>query len=810
MSESTTPEARRAAEITAALHESPDNRDHAAVRAYLHRLCGLGLSVLFVHPGAKTPVDLRTARERIAADKAARQAAKAAGNPHWHRARSDSGLALASTDRAVVDRYLAEYIRAFSTFEDGEMIEPAAVNIGVEVDASGLVVIDADTPEQVSAFEAACGETCPVATVSTPGARDAASGEIVHHDGGHWYFTVPEGMGLPEDAGSLKSSAEDGYAALWSRRYVLIPPSTRPEGAYKAVGAVMELPGWLHEQIVEHGRLRAERAARRRGAVANDGPVARWGASITWAEILADAPGWENTGKPDNCGCDMWTAPGAHSSPKSATAHEPGCGRMDSPDPGLNIWTDHDVEPFGAAVAKYGTYLTRLRAHAAIHHDNDTGAAMSALDLHDDEPQTLNAGMVGDGGGQDTGTRGDDDPSAGRTRSAAGSTKRSLRITWASDITPAPVPWLWVDVTAGNVWNRDLRPESAPDPFVVDDIACVAPGRTWRAPEVETDGRIACGMVSIAAGREGSGKSSFGIWLTAKITRGTLPGAHYGTPKRVFYLATEDSWKHTLVPRLMAAGADMFKVARIEVVMQEGNTVSLSLPEDTELLTQEIIAYEVALVVVDPLMSTLGDGLDANGSRDVRTALEPLAAMADRTGASVVGIAHFNKATGQDALSRITGSGAFKDIARAVFVFADDGDERVFTQRKNSVGRYDLPSLTYEIRSETVDTPTGKAPAGVFRFTGIADRSVDEVLDDQRHRKRPRSAVADFIIEYLAENADEHGEVDAAEVFAAGEAKGFTRKQMTDARSRSRDPEIRTRKEGFGGEARNVWSVGEN
>lgn len=392
----------RAALVTAALHEAPDNRDHGAVRAYLHRLCDLGLSVLFVYPGAKTPADLRTARQRNADDKAARDAAREAGRRDWQKAKSPSGFELASTDVATLAGYLDRYISTYSTAD-----EPVAVNLAVEVGRSRLAVVDADTPEQVAAFEAACtagGMAATPATVSTPGVRNEVTGELVHHDGGHWYFTVPKGVEMPTNAGSMKASVGDaddggaGYMVRWDRGYVLIPPSTRPEGAYKAVGAVTELPAWLHEQIAEHDRLRAERAARSRGAAAHDGPVAAWGASITWAEILADTD-WVNTGKPDNCSCDIWTAPGPHSSPKSATAHEPGCTFYDSPDPPLHIWTDHDIEPFTDCVrGAEGRTVTRLDAVAAIHYENNVGAAMTALNLHDDEPQILTAGMVGDDG----------------------------------------------------------------------------------------------------------------------------------------------------------------------------------------------------------------------------------------------------------------------------------------------------------------------------------------------------------------------------------------------------------------------------
>src|SRR3954470_22728522 len=90
---------------------------------------------------------------------------------------------------------------------------------------------------------------------------------------------------------------------------------------------------------------------------------------------------------------------------------------------------------------------------------------------------------------------------------------RRPRLTKASDIKIRPVVWAWSD----------------------------------------SGGRIPAGSLTITAGREGTGKSSFGIWLTAHITRGLLPGAFYGQPRPVFYVAVEDSWSHTIAPRLSAA-----------------------------------------------------------------------------------------------------------------------------------------------------------------------------------------------------------------------------------------------------------------
>ncbi|MEU1723674.1 AAA family ATPase [Nonomuraea sp. NPDC005692] len=250
----------------------------------------------------------------------------------------------------------------------------------------------------------------------------------------------------------------------------------------------------------------------------------------------------------------------------------------------------------------------------------------------------------------------------------------------------------------------------------------------WRDGDAH---RIPAGALTVVAGREGTGKSSFGIWLAACITRGTLPGTFYGTPRSVLYVAVEDSWAHTLVPRLIAAGADLDLVYRVEAVEAEGVHGTVSLPRDNEELREVIAEHDAALVVLDPLMSLIGGGIDTHKERDVRKALDPLARVADKTGAVLLGIAHFNKSSGTDASSLITGSGAFKNVARAVFGFARDPDDgtRVMTQSKNSLGGEDaLPSLAYAI--EQVEIETRKGPTGVGRlvFKGETDRSVSEIL----------------------------------------------------------------------------------
>ncbi|GAS90484.1 bifunctional DNA primase/polymerase [Mycolicibacterium brisbanense] len=375
--------ADRATELTALLGDAPaDATDHEAVGKFIRRLAEAGCAVLFIVPGSKLPADMRTPQRRNADDRAAQEAAREAGRRDWKQVRSPAGLALATTDVDTLDGCLARYVKVFaSRYPDG-----VPVNLAVEVGGSGLVVVDCDTAAQMERwFGVAEVDPDTAPTVRSPG-QIGPDGTMVHSDGGHYWFVVPDGVELPDNPGAMTwAGDDDGFAVLWNRRYALIPPSVRAEGPYTVTGEVYGLPDWLAEAMTDAGRLRAERADRSRAGLGGGDSVQKWGAQTTWAEILA-ATEWTPTGKTDGCGCETWTAPGTHASTKSATAHEPGCAFNDSPDPHLQVWTDHDADPFEEwrRGGEASFPVSRLQAVTSIHYDNNLGAAMAALsDAHD-------------------------------------------------------------------------------------------------------------------------------------------------------------------------------------------------------------------------------------------------------------------------------------------------------------------------------------------------------------------------------------------------------------------------------------------
>lgn len=289
--------------------------------------------------------------------------------------------------------------------------------------------------------------------------------------------------------------------------------------------------------------------------------------------------------------------------------------------------------------------------------------------------------------------------------------------------------------------------------------------------------RLALGSFALLGGREGIGKSILAYQIAADITMGRLPGQSFGTARSVIVAATEDSWEHTIVPRLMAAKADLNKVFRVDVE-SEGITSSLSLPRDVAALEQHIVDYDVALVLLDPLMSRLDAKLDSHKDAEVRVALEPLSRIADRTNCVVLGIIHVNKSSSTDPLTMLMGSRAFAAVARAVlFVMADPEvtKGRMMGQPKNNLGKIDdLPTLMFKIEDCNLgQTDEGEVHTGKLTWTGETERTVSDEIEVTAEGV-DRSAIteaSEWLYDYLKSKS---GYVESSEVKDAAKRKRFS------------------------------------
>ena len=299
------------------------------------------------------------------------------------------------------------------------------------------------------------------------------------------------------------------------------------------------------------------------------------------------------------------------------------------------------------------------------------------------------------------------------------------------------------------------------------------------------DGRLALGTLGLLAGREGLGKSTLAYWVAARITRGELPGEFQGVAKSVLVCATEDSWEHTIVPRLLAAGADLQRVFRVDVV-HEFVHVGLSLPRDLTQLRQAAAQTDAALLLLDPLMSRLGK-LDTHRDAEVRQALEPLVAVADQARMAVLGLIHHNKSGSTDPLQLVMGSKAFTAVARSVHTVVPDPDDdirRLFGTPKNNLGRTDLPTLAFTIQSHPIDTDEGTAWTGRLEWGEELAESIAETMRRANIDDDDRSAAAeaaDWLRDYMGM---EGGQVPSADAKKAARQAGHSDKSLRAARER--------------------------
>ncbi|OBJ98361.1 hypothetical protein A9W96_01830 [Mycobacterium sp. 1245852.3] len=208
-------------------------------------------------------------------------------------------------------------------------------------------------------------------------------------------------------------------------------------------------------------------------------------------------------------------------------------------------------------------------------------------------------------------------------------------------------------------------------------------------------GRMQAAALTLFGGRPGTGKSTAARYFAARVSRGELEGCWEGVPNNVAYIAAEESATYVLKPALRAAGADMSRIFMPRVKAAGGQYVSLLASDDEREMTKYLIKAGVRMLVVDPVMATLGRKVDIYRSNELREALDPWVRIAEAIDGVVIGIVHFVKGSTGDLVASINGSSAFGEVARCVFGFAKEDSTsgealRVMTQGKNACGREDL------------------------------------------------------------------------------------------------------------------------
>ncbi len=330
---------------------------------------------------------------------------------------------------------------------------------------------------------------------------------------------------------------------------------------------------------------------------------------------------------------------------------------------------------------------------------------------------------------------------AGDTASLPVNYYTTVSLQCAADITPEPIHWLW------NGW-------------------------------------LAKGKLHIFAGAAGTGKTTIAIALAATITiGGKFPNGSKCPVGSVLIWSGEDSPADTLVPRLMAAGADLSKVHFVSDTTANYEVRAFDPATDMQsLMIKAATIPDLALLIIDPIVNAVAGDSHKNG--EVRRALQPVVDFGEKLNCAVLGITHFSKGgQGKDPLERVTGSLAFGALARIVLATAKiiEGDttRRIVCRAKSNIG-IDDGGYEYDLQQKEVK-------AGIFSSYALwgdaIEGSARELLAEPDNREMGENGnsalddAKDFLRELLAD-----GELAQKQIEA--DAKGASHSWRTVQRAK--------------------------
>jgi hypothetical protein len=332
---------------------------------------------------------------------------------------------------------------------------------------------------------------------------------------------------------------------------------------------------------------------------------------------------------------------------------------------------------------------------------------------------------------------------------------------------------------------RPLPKPRPPSPIRLVNAAAVEP----KTIKYIWQDRLARGMHTVIAGVGGQGKSQVAYAVIAAITTGGKwpDGEGYAPKGRCVILSAEEGKHDMIVPRLIAAGADLSMVEILTSVQDGGKERKFSLQNDLAALKTVCKQIgDVVLIDIDPVSSYMGGDLDTHRNSAVRTVLDPLTQLAEDLNCCVLSITHFNKNASAKAVNRVMESAAFVNAPRASFaVLPDDEDEskRLLLCLKTNMGKQPLGLRFYvEAAPGGFDKEAQKeimAPRVVW--DGLTDKTADEVTAAEQGKGTPKLDEAIAWLENELMTADVHL---AADMTARAVKRGIATQTLRRAREK--------------------------
>jgi hypothetical protein len=278
-------------------------------------------------------------------------------------------------------------------------------------------------------------------------------------------------------------------------------------------------------------------------------------------------------------------------------------------------------------------------------------------------------------------------------------------------------------------------------------------------------GWLPVGKLCLLDGDPGQGKSYVTLDLAARLSRGDAfpdgsPGL--GRPVTTLLVSCEDGVRDTVLPRLIALGADLKHVRCYLGEMNDGQLVRLpKLPDDLPAFEAVIRASGAKLVVIDPLMAFLAESVLSISDQSVRGVLAPLAALAERLGVTFLFVRHLNKTNGKQAIYRGGGSIGITAAMRSSMLIGrhpHDAELRVLAMVKCNLEQHPV-SLGFGLEAR------GDAAGGgiTVAWKGPVEMKANDLVGDVKEALSPkdwlRAALADGprLASELEQEAEEEG-----------------------------------------------------
>jgi putative DNA primase/helicase len=290
--------------------------------------------------------------------------------------------------------------------------------------------------------------------------------------------------------------------------------------------------------------------------------------------------------------------------------------------------------------------------------------------------------------------------------------------------------------------------------------------------------------VTIFAGDPGVGKSLMGLDMAARGSVGAnfLNGARCEQPFETRLLMLEDDKSTIIVPRLMAMGADLTKVACVDGMsrknVEEGEDDGqrlIVLQQDMAELSRHLLLHPaVKLVIIDPISNYMKGDNDMYNEA-FRKVLSPLNKLAQDHDVAVVVVMHNSKAKDRKPLGKVGGNLGGMGVARMAWTFMmQDSGNHAMLQMKMNLGRFDGIIFTTKGVPVEIDGVITDQASMVFVQPSKVD--ADIAMGEAEDYEGRRDSKGEAFLRKLLPRPD--SVMESGALYAAADAVGISKRTM--------------------------------